>query len=556
MRLHTPIKLAVCLLSGVLALAAFQTSDSDKEKAKDNNKASLEGKISHAITGEPVKKVNVILSGRGKNVTAETDDKGAFSFDNLEPGRYTLVAQKNGFAPGAYGARGNSMAGVPLNLAAGQQMKELNWKLLPNAVITGKVLDADGEPIQNAMVMPMIAGYEKGKKLWAPAGQAMTNDQGEYRVANLKAGKYVVMASNLVNNLSGSMAGAAAKPAADKPEPAYITTYYPSAADQEIASPVEVGVGGEVGRIDIHMVKVDSFRVKGRWDNAPTQGKMTLVVLTPKGAGILGMLSANRAQLNADGSFEFRGVPPAEYMLSATQDFLSPMGAQMPVQVKDRHISGLIMQTMAPIDVSGSLAVEGKGSDKIDLKQLGARLTPVDFILLNPPKAAADEAGKFTFKGVSPARYEVRTDNGSLQLYIKSVRYVDHEVDDEGIDLSAGALGPVQITLSTEGAEVKGSVTGEDGNAMPGATVVLAPDSRRVSQFHDTVSDQKGGFEFKNLPPGDYKLLAWEEMEPNQFQNPEFLAKYIARAETVRLMANDKKTFSLPAIPAAVSGRK
>ncbi len=556
MRLHTPINLAVCLLSGVLALAAFQTSDADKEKAKDNNKASLEGKISHAITGEPVKKVSVILSRRGKNTTAETDEKGAFSFDNLEPGRYTLVAQKNGFAPGAYGARGNSMAGTPLNLSAGQQMKGLNWKLLPNAVITGKVLDADGEPIQNAMVMPMIAAYEKGRKMWAPAGQGMTNDQGEYRVANLKAGKYIVMASNLVNNLTGSMTGAAAKPAEDKPEPAYITTYYPSVADQETASPVEVGVGGEVGRIDIHLVKVDSFRVKGRWDNAPTQGKMTLVVLTPKGSGILGMLSANRAQLNPDGSFEFRGVPPGEYMLSATQDFLSPMGAQMPVQVKDRHLSGLIMQTMAPIDLSGSLALEGKGSDRIDLKQLGARLAPVDFILLNPPKASADESGKFTFKGVSPARYEVRTDDGSAQLYIKSVKYGDHEVDDGGIDLSAGAVGPIQITLSTEGAEVKGTVTGEDGNAMAGVSVVLVPDSRRISQFHNAVSDQKGAFDFTNLPPGDYKLLAWEELEPNQFQNPEFLAKYIARAETVRLMANDKKSFSLPAIPAAVSGRK
>jgi hypothetical protein len=113
MRFPTPIKLAACLLSGVLALAAFQTSDSDKEKVKDNNKASLEGKISHAITGEPVKKVSVILSSRGKNITAETDDKGVFTFDNLEPGRYTLAAQKNGFAPGAYGARGNSNGGDP-----------------------------------------------------------------------------------------------------------------------------------------------------------------------------------------------------------------------------------------------------------------------------------------------------------------------------------------------------------------------------------------------------------------------------------------------------------
>ncbi len=397
MRIPTPVKQAACLLIGVLAAAAFQTPD------KPGMKASLEGRITNAVTGEAVKKVSVILAGHGPNSTLETDEKGVFLFDNLEPGRYTLMAQKNGFAPGYYGARGSTMAGMPLNLTAGQQMKELNWKLSPNAVITGKVVDAEGEPIQNAMVMPMMPAYQKGKKEWVPAGQAITNDQGEYRVANLKAGSYIVMANNLVNNLTGSM-GAAAKPATDKPEPAYITSYYPGVDGQEMASPVDVQVGSEVGRIDIHMVKVDSFRVKGHWDNAPTQGKITLMVLTPKGSGVLGMLSANRAQLNPDGSFELRGVPPGEYMLGATQDFLSPMGAQMPVQVKDRHISGLVMQTMAPVDLVGTIVVEGKGSDKVDLKHLSARLNPVDFLLLNPPKAAADEAGKFTFKGISPAK--------------------------------------------------------------------------------------------------------------------------------------------------------
>jgi len=548
MRTRTSIKLAAGLLSGVLALAAFQTPNPDKEKARDPEKASLQGKISNAVTGEPIKKVSVILSGGG-NVTAETNEKGEFTFDNLNPGRYRLTARKNGFADGAYGARGKSNAGVPLDLAARQEMKEVNWKLAPNAVITGKVLDADGEPIMQAMVMPMMAAYEKGKRMWAPAGQAQTNDQGEYRVANLKAGTYIVMASNLINNLTGSMTGAAAKPATDKPEPTYVTTYYPSIADQEMASPVEVQVGGEVGRIDIHMVKVDSFRVKGHWDNAPTEGKVTLVTLTPKGSGMLGILSANRAQLNPDGSFEFRGVPPGDYLLSATQDFLSPMGAQMPVQVKDRHVSGVTMQMAAPIDLVGSITVEGKGSDKINLKHLGAKLAAEDFIMLNPPKATADESGKFALKGVIPAKYEVQTDNGPEQLYVKMVKCGDREVADDGLDLSAGANGPIQITLSTEGAEVRGNVTGADGNAMPGVTAVLVPDSRRFSLFHSTVTDQKGMFDFKNLPPGEYKLLAWEELEPNQFENPEFLAKYIARAETVSLMENDKKVFSLKAIP-------
>ncbi len=548
LRLPLPLRLAACLLGGMLVLSAFQTSDHEK-------KASLQGKISSAVTGEPIKKVNVILSGHGSNTTVETDEKGEFTFENLDPGRFSLMAQKNGFAPSAYGARGNSTAGMPLTLSAGQQMKELNWKLSPNSVITGKVLDAEGEPIQNALVMPMIAAYDRGKKMWAPAGQAMTNDQGEYRVANLKAGRYIVMASNLMNNVTASIAGAG-KPATDKPEPSYITTYFPAVTERETASVVEVGTGSEIGRIDVHMVKVDSFRVKGHWDNPATEGKMTLMVLTPKGAGILGMLSASRTQLNPDGSFEFRGVPPGEYQLSATQDFVSPMGTQMPVQVKDKHISGLVVQNAVPIDLPGSFVVEGKDSDKVDRKKLAARLNPMDFIQLNSPKAEVDESGKFLLKGITPAHYEVRADTGPAQTYVKSIRYAEREVDDDGIDLSAGAAGGLQITLSTEGCEVKGVVNGEDGNPMPGVTVVLVPDSRRLSLFRDTVTDQKGAFDMNKIRPGDYKLLAWEELEPNQFQDPDFLAKYIAKGETVSLSANDKKTLVLHVIPASVTGRK
>jgi hypothetical protein len=548
MLLRRSVRLAVCLLSGVLALAAFQTAESDKEEAKDKEKASLQGKISNAVTGEALKKVTVTLNGHGKNVTAETDEKGQFSFDGLDAGKYTLMGQKNGFAPGFYGARGNSLAGTPVELIKGQAMKELNWKLAPNAVITGKVLDADGEPIQNAMVMPMMAAWEKGKRLWAPAGQATTNDQGEYRVANLKAGKYVVMASNLVNNITAGLSGAA-KPVSDKPEPSYVTTYYPNVTDQEMASPVELQIGGEVGRIDIHMVKVDAFRVKGHWDNAPTEGKMTLVVLTPKGSGVLGMLSANRAQLNPDGSFEFRGVPPGDYLLSASQDFISPMGGQMPVQVKDKHLSGIVMQQTAPIDVLGSIVVEGQGSDKINVKHLSAQLAPTDFLSINPPKATADESGKFLMKSVTPGKYEVRANTGSEQVYLKAVRYADREAGEDGIDLSAGAAGLVQITLSTEICDVRGSVVDGDGQPMSGVTVVLVPDSRKHSQFHQLISDQRGMFDFQKLPPGDYKLLAWEEIEPDQYENPEFLAQYIGKAETVILKANDKKVFSIKAIP-------
>jgi protocatechuate 3,4-dioxygenase beta subunit len=536
-------RLAAGAFAGMLALSAFQAAPAPV-KPEDPKLASIEGKVIHALSNDPLKKVTVVLmrtgGGAGTQLSAETDDKGAFSFQRLEPGRYQMLAERTGFARQAYGARRNALQGTSIQLSAGQEIRELIFKLSPNAVITGRVLDEDGDPVPNVAVMALRTIYQRGKKQFLPLGAVPTNDMGEYRLASLMAGKYLVSAT--FRNAGIGIAGTSSKPPdPDKPEPSYTTTYYPNSTDPLFASPVEVAVGGEMRGIDVRLTKVKAFRVKGKVAEGLSQGKQLVVLLTPKGAGITGMVTRLIGVAQPDGSFELKGVAPGSYYLTATTDGMSTLGAAREVVVTDQHIDGLRLEAATALEIQGTVALEGKPG--VDLKKVQVTLESTEMLNINPPKGKPEDDGKFTMKGISPDRYRVSA-SGPDGVYLKSARYGTQEVGDDGVDLSS-ATGKLEIVMAQDGAQVEGGVCDSDGKPVPGATVVLVPSSRNWPLYKEMTTDQNGRFQFRTVPPGDYRLFAWTEMEPGAYQNPEFLKGY--KGELLELKGNDKKVVAAKA---------
>src|SRR5262249_14084254 len=121
-------RLAAVVFTGVLALSAFQAAPA-LVNPEDPKLASIEGKVIHARSNDRRKKVTVVLmrtgGGAGTQLSAETDEKGAFAFQRLEPGRYQMLAERTGFARQAYGARRNALQGTSIQLSAGQEMRDV-----------------------------------------------------------------------------------------------------------------------------------------------------------------------------------------------------------------------------------------------------------------------------------------------------------------------------------------------------------------------------------------------------------------------------------------------
>ena len=88
--------------------------------------------------------------------------------------------------------------------------------------------------------------------------------------------------------------------------------------------------------------------------------------------------------------------------------------------------------------------------------------------------------------------------------------------------------------------------------------VWIIPDSSRRSEtrfFRAATTDQKGRFLLRGLTPGEYKLFAWEGLEPGAEQDPEFLKKYEEKGKAVSLRESSQESVTMKLTPVGGSTR-
>jgi hypothetical protein len=83
-----------------------------------------------------------------------TNDDGRFVIKGVEPGGYRLSVSRLGFVTEEYGQRKPEAQGATLTLRPGQELKDLLFRLVPSAVISGKILDEDGERCRRFQYLP------------------------------------------------------------------------------------------------------------------------------------------------------------------------------------------------------------------------------------------------------------------------------------------------------------------------------------------------------------------------------------------------------------------
>jgi hypothetical protein len=64
-----------------------------------------------------------------------------------------------------------------------------------------------------------------------------------------------------------------------------------------------------------------------------------------------------------------------------------------------------------------------------------------------------------------------------------------------------------------------------------------------------TVASSKGTFSFGNLPPGEYRVLAWEDIEPGLAEYAPYRERFNGRATEISLREGSKLTQEVNVIP-------
>jgi hypothetical protein len=482
-------------------------------------------------------------------INKETDEQGRFVFSNLDAGQYRLSAERQGFLRQSWGARKYSGGNTPVTVGDGQTVKAIDFRLMPQGVIVGKVLDEDGEPIAGVQVRAQRSFTRNGVKVWNTMANATTSDIGEYRLPELKPGRYLVMAVPRMNavNITNSPS-TEALPAT--PELTYAATYYPSTPDASSAVPAEVGEGGEVPNVDIRLVKTRVFRVRGKVTGLPPAGDgrragNVQVILSPRDGTRSGEQFLMGQARGPEGTFEIRNVPPGQYLAHAqTQGGGQPQYAGVtPVDIVGSHADGVVLQMATGGDVQGTVKVTD--TDVLpDLSKLQVLLRPVGFGG-QAPRARVGEDLAFTLKGVPPVRYAVTATGFPDTCFVKSIRYGGADVTPEGVEMTSG--GAMEVVLSATAAAVDVVVSAGDNKAATGAQVLVlkegVPDSVRTA-------DENGMLSLKGLKPASYRIIAWEDVDPDLLWDTDYLRKFANEGKSVKLDASGHEALQLKAIPA------
>jgi len=500
-------------------------------------KGTIEGTVKAADTERPLAAAEVFITNEDTTeppLVVSTDSSGHYIVDDLEPGRYFVTVVRRGYLPSQFSQHGKSINRTALTLLQGEKLDRINFALVPTVVIAGRVLGEDNEPRVGAVVQALTARYIEGQRRLIVAGQATTNDLGDYRIYGLAPGHYYVCASDQEGHQT------IRQPRGARPEQRYVPTFYPSVINFDEAAIVDVQPGRELSGIDVTAVKSHTFHIRGKVLGFGPTAEYTRVQLRAVEEQLGIVHSGRDIAPDGQGRFDFGGILPGSYVICTSSAQKGNFNyAWQTIEVVNSDINDVNLAPGVGMRLSGRVLVEGH--EKIDLGKLSTDL-------LNPnspvhPWAQVKSDGSFVFYAVGPYVYRIRVSGLPEDFYLESVRLGKVEVVDATVDLGSaeGSPGAFEIVVSGSGARIDGAVRNERGEPASGASVVLVPDSAHsgnIGLFKETTADQNGHFTIRGIRPGDYTLFALDNVEPGAWWDPEFLGRFQDKGEKVKIGAN------------------
>lgn len=512
----------------------------------------ISGRVVNSVTGAPVRRaeVNIYVDGQTDlRGTAPTDADGRFVCRSLPAGRYRLGAQKKGYAPMEYGATRPYMAGYAIALAAGERKTDIVVQLPQLAVLTGTVLDVDGEPAHGVGVQALHHEFQRGKAVWTQAGWAYTDSNGRYRLFHMLPGKYLVTAKYFEPPRAAPQDEDAATGRL-----VYATTYFPGALDPRQARILALGPGETLEDIDIRLLQSRPIVLDVQGDiTAPVAGPAAEeghaeigkpTIGSPASFVQLSLMERNSStpsgtQLGGGfpiGSrYVFKDLLPGRYVLSGEVT----LDGRLYAAREELDLSGgslsLTLKFAPAVDLAGHVRIED-GSMGV----AGGRVFLVagDGSNRQGAEALVQPNGSYVLKSVPPGLWDIGFEPIPKSGYLKSMMLGDLDVLRADMSVTAETKASLEIVVSAGGAQLSGRVKGGTARA-----VLAAPQGDLASalSFYGLANvDENGAFEMKGMRPGEYRVYAFEDLAYGAWFDPDFLKPYEERGTLIELKAGAK----------------
>ena len=464
------------------------------------------------LDGKTSTSVEVVLLTDGNERRTEiartsTDAEGRFRLNIEAAGRYRIMP----FAPAYVSSNADGIAKV-ITVAPGEEIKDVDFALVPGGVITGRVLTPDGRPAiaERITVTPVVQSDQSRPTLNLPNAMLETDDRGVYRVFGLPLGRYLVSAGTAGESV-----------AADSSRRfSYPRTFHPSVSEEAKATVIEVSVGGETSNIDITLSRrAESFSASGRIvdasSNHPMPG-MTFGYAATRENGKMSGAPVRNLQTDAKGEFVIPRLTAGRYVVfvSSSRD-TNAYSEMLPFEVTTADVTGLELKAEQGVTVTGTVIVEGVTDANILSRLAGVSVGNVLYqpeliwTAHDPPIINRD--GSFRFNGLRPGKLKIAANTPRLPRGFSLVRVErDGVAQRDAIDIPSDAtdITGVRIVLAYGNGAVRGQAKVKSDELPPGTPLFVF--ARRTDSSTITASiqvDGRGSFILESLAPAEYELM-------------------------------------------------
>lgn len=537
-----------------------------------------------------------------------TDDRGKFVVPGLDDGAFTVNVQANGYVAQPYGQRTRGGPAAPVNVSNGQPTKDINVALVPASTISGHIHDPSDQPLINVSVQLLRYSYDtQGQRTYQPIGAATTNDRGEYRIYWVMPGRYYLLAgkpstgSNSLSELFLSDIGGGGGAAGNEVPKVLGFAFYPGVQEISNARTIDLQPGADLQSIDLTLApKPRTFKIRGnvvdsRNGQSPPRASVFVAPQMPGVSqdNVLVGPDAGSTNYNAKtGVFEIRDLLPGTYSVIAmvadtpVPGRPGPIGrssAMIPVTITSADADNVTISVVPAGTIPGRIRIDGQLPGQMTMERLTVQLTAVGAtqnslsgvmgsVLYQNTRTNVAADGSFRLVNIVPGDYRIdlggfpvnlNNPNGisgtqfigtmqTANAYIKDARLDGNDSLNSPLRFSGSVSNGLEIVLAFGSGRVEGAVTDSRSQPVSAGRVVAVPDHMRFrSDMYRTSSvDLSGKFTFPTLPPGDYKIYAWESIEDNGWFDPDLLGRSEGRAVSVHVTESSTQSVSVQVNPA------
>jgi hypothetical protein len=486
---------------------------------------AVEGVVVNSVTGTPVRKALVTLRQVDRYAGEQARSDGAGRFHLLVPaGSYVAWAEAQGYAQAAPDYTRTAPRARTVTVTAGGAVKDLLLRIPPAAVLTGRVLDAEGRPVPRAALQLFRYRYGAGRAKMESPYSATADDRGEYRIANITPGGYYLSANHYV-----APPEAAGRVHSTVVERGYGFMFHPGVERAAEAAPIELAPGAELTQ-DLRLPRVRLFHIRG-------------LVAGPLGPDAFAMADTcagsvpprHSVRIRAGGLFDFWGMTPGLYCLSvSSQSAQGFFYASRQVTLTDHDVQDVELTLEPGATLRGSATTEGVAQDKIARILVGLEPEDGGETRFGEP----DAGGGFTIAGLAPAVYRIGVARMPAGVYLKAIRQGSADLTAVArLDMRAGAA-PLELVFASGVGGVTGTASGAGAGLEPIAITLapVAPLAGRADLIVTVDADNPAGcFRIQGVAPGAYRLFAWELADTALAESQEFRALLESRASPVEI---------------------